>query len=360
MSDLPDMLFLAHIQGCWAPHAMQETPLAHQICAMDHVFHAQCEVMQVCDEPTILLIDTPGIMLPRLRESVFAYRVALAGLVQETQVSLSELFAFTLYVLSQHPNKGQLKFVLSRPLPSEEGAQPGRSNAGVAASSHLHRSPQGELRHAYASKRLAKCILQGVNEAFEAMLAHSESSPDDQAVTQLQAPRTDAESGRNVIKKLRTRPADSRPRYAHQYLNLMGSTQDLQVSGAQDSAFGGDCDHWGDVAEPYVPTSGQKSLSNTVHVSSANVPERNHSSRHAEQPRQRAPRSWLPYNSQVWAVCADRVLSKLLKVDNPTNKTKLQEEQVTSSMERIIRMARSGDFGPLIFEQPATKHTLAA
>lgn len=317
-------------------------------------------VLQVCDEPTLLLIDTPGIMLPKLKESVFAYRVALAGLVQEAQVSLQDLFAFTLYVLSQQPNKGQLKLVLAQALPSDDALQFGQRTATVASNAHLNRSPQGNLRNAYASKRFAKCILQGVDEAFQAISEEMKSNAAAAGNTDEPMASTHLAhcADETVIVKRQRGAANQRPRYARQHLSEMGYQLGMPFGGTHEHADGSAPGIHSPLVGLHAPKAGKTTQDNLD--STASAPVIGYSIKANKIPRRLATSSskpWIPYNSQVWAVCADRVLSKILKVDSTGNNPKLQEEQFASMMERIIQMARSGDFGPLIFEQPAFKHT---
>lgn len=314
--------------------------------------------MQVCDEPTILLIDTPGIMLPKLKESMFAYRVALAGLVQEAQVSLQELFAFTLYVLSQQPNKGQLKVVLSHSLPSDDARQ-SRFTDGASSSAHLRRSPQGALRHAYASKRFAKCILQGVDEVLEAMTAESideDTESDDIDTPAVQHGMLNHRQDDRMFQMEPTNTLGNRPHFAHEHLSLMGSARESneyparasppRVSAIVDRHSTGGVDV---SAKRFCDLS----LTEAANVTSTQPRESNSAAMQPLLRRQRSTaRPWIPYNSEFWAICANAVLRKLLKIDHAGASDKLQNEQVTASMERIIRMTRSGDFGPLVFEQP--------
>lgn len=306
--------------------------------------------MQICDEPTILLIDTPGIMLPKLKESLFAYRVALAGLVQETQVSLQELFAFTLYALSQHPNRGQLKVVLSQPLPPDD--KPGRFDDRVPSSAHMRRSPQGAVRHAYASKRLAKCILQGIDEAVEGMISASTETDPVREDTQTMTEQQDIWSHRqdeSLVQARRSRAPRNRPHFAHEHLALMES--DAEPIGYVDQASSCSADTSVDdpLTEGCGPTAEGRHAMSTPEAPRVLSPQSTgHSQRFSQRP-------WMPYNSEFWGVCGDAVLRRLLKVDSLGGSGKLQREQVTSAMERIIRMARSGDFGPLVFEHPSFK-----
>lgn len=320
--------------------------------------HERALRMQVCDEPTILLIDTPGIMLPKLKESMFAYRVALAGLVQEAQVSLQELFAFTLYVLSQHPNKGQLKVVLSHSLPSDD-ARKSRFTDGVSSSAHLRRSPQGALRHAYASKRFAKCILQGVDEVLQAMTVASIDTDNEDGDLDAAAEQHGMLNHRQDEKMFQTEHISthaSRPHFAHEHLSLMGSAPESSKYPAHASppdlpALDGHSTGKFDVPASRLDVASVKEDTN---VKSTQPGERNSAAMQPLLvPRQRSSaKPWMLYNSEFWAICADAVLRKLLKVGNADASDKLQNEQVTVAMERVIRMTRSGDFGPLVFELP--------
>jgi hypothetical protein len=111
----------------------------------------------------MLLVDTPGIMLPKLKPSLFAYRAALAGLVQEERVPLTSLFAHTLYVLAHEPNRGQLKLALSRKIAASEAS--GEPQSSRRSASKFVK--QGDVRTAYACKRVAKCILRAFSDTVD-------------------------------------------------------------------------------------------------------------------------------------------------------------------------------------------------
>lgn len=287
-------------------------------------------------------------MLPKLKESVFAYRVALAGLVQEAQVSLQELFAFTLYILSQQPNLGQLKGVLAQPLPADD-VQQQKPSGIISSNAHMRRSWQGSLRHAYASKRLSKCILQGVDETFVGML-------DQQAASQAADadPLKEEETGRGGTQILWDRTnsfsinaeqlhdvTQHRPIFAHEHLSLLGA-------GLEQRSFA------------LTQTSGQEATGENSETAFA-VESQVHALKGSTQSKSRAmphrpnPRPWMPYDSAFWAICADAVLRRVLKFDPTRRGEKLQAEQITALMERVVRMSRAGDFGPLVFEHPSFK-----
>lgn len=299
----------------------------------------------------MLLIDTPGVMLPRLTASLFAYRVALAGLVQETNVQLSELFAFTLYVLAQSPNKSQLKAVLAEPLPDPGAPDGSKPAAGT----------QATIRWAYASKRFAKCALQAIDEVLEVHSQHSmandgaadvwsrhhrscddvsdsEVGPGDRLLNQrsIGAVRDRQHGHGSALQQLRS---SKRPRLAGEYLALLQSRGDPGSNSTMRDARSVDpvkCTAGADTVEqpPCMGASGAKNMW-----------------------RHRAPLSgvWGHFDDRLWSACGELLLRKLIKPSMPHGRWEPPAEVLNVAMERLVRLVRAGHLGKLVFEEPRPK-----
>lgn len=309
-------------------------------------------MLQLSDNPTMLLVDTPGIMLPRLTASSFAYRVALAGLVQETQVQLENLFAFTLYVLAQPPNRSQLKAVLAEPIPSLDGSdsQGGRREVGA----------QAAVRWSYASKRVAKCTLQAIDEVLAAYKLQA-SAENDIGPEQL------AEDESDVWKSVGEGISDVNRPAGHVGVST-GTSAGIQQSGSGERGRPQRASEYLALINPGGETS--------VHVA---PPVRPHIQRHSpnhwdsESAAQRSdvvhvskPRvvtrtlqgGWMQYESGVWSACAEILVRKLVKPpDRPVRGWEPPEVQINAAMTKVVKMVRDGHLGKLVFEEPGSKST---
>jgi hypothetical protein len=310
----------------------------------------------------MLLIDTPGIMLPKLTASTYAYRVALAGLVQETQVQLPELFAFTLYVLAQPPNRSQLKAVLAQRIPEEDftashGGKPGAGN-------------QAAIRIAYASKRFAKCILQAIDEVVAAHgprnasgyeagdalattadiwqqhAACSEPESEEQAPFRSEQ-AAQSLSGCDAVGSVQmTNQQDTsrrRPRLAAEYLAMMNSSSDQSDSANQALSL-----------EPVSLSPLQQDKTGTEKLS-AGRGDSTQGIWRSDVNRQQSVAGWMPFDSGMWSLCGQILLYKLMKPNNASRGWEPRPAQANDAMERVVRLVRDGHLGRLVFEKPETK-----
>lgn len=165
------------------------------------------------DDPALVLVDTPGIMMPKITESLFGYRMALAGLVPADRIDPFALIRFTLYMLSQPGNHDQLKLALARRAPTTasntntfedaDHTAPGRGrgNNGIASLWGVLQDGAGprpransvmdhsQLRRLMQCKRIAKVTMQALarrdaqmrrDEALD--LASDEAAPSRRAL----------------------------------------------------------------------------------------------------------------------------------------------------------------------------------
>lgn len=308
-------------------------------------------MVQVADNPTMLLIDTPGVMLPKLTASTFAYRVALAGLVQEARVPLSDLFAFTLYVLSQSPNKSQLKAVLAEALPKQHGQEGSKPAAGT----------QATIRRAYASKRFAKCILQAIDEVLEIrskqdVLTAAEAEPDIWSQHRSSCdPVNDSEahpgspqlnqgpSGGGAVRQvehaavLQQLSANKRPRLAGEYLAMLQSSSDPRESQGDTLS-----------ANPFKCTADANTAGQLPAVAAS-------SSRNIQQLGAPLSGGWVQFEDRVWSACGEILLRKLIKPSRPVPHWEPPPKQAQAAMEKVLRLVRAGHLGKLVFEEPRVK-----
>lgn len=298
----------------------------------------------------MLLIDTPGVMLPKLTASIFAYRVALAGLVQETQVELSELFAFTLYVLAQSPNQSQLKAVLAEPIPEQDAGTPQGSTQGT----------QAMIRYAYASKRFAKCILQSIDEVLAAYSSQNTppdetgdgfSSGADHDVWSQQQTSCDVANDEAAHARKKFLPqgssrvskgtaedvsaqqfsAKKRPRLASEYLAMLHSSNDPSENTSLEAVECATTDAHDTAELPAIPAGSLKK------IREPGVPQSG---------------GWMRFDDGLWSACADILLRKLIKPNRPFPGWEPPVEQANAAMEKVVRLVRLGHMGKLVFEEP--------
>jgi hypothetical protein len=358
--------------------------------------------VQISDDPVVLLVDTPGIMLPKLTDSAFAYRAVLAGLVDEKRVNLQKLFAFTLYVLGREPNTRQLRMVLARPLPDSQeqnqcsGALKQRRQVQRTGSRTSQSLPAVALRDAFGARRVAKCILQSLSDIADlrhqlerGTAFHGHSTTDDSVW-----PAGDwrESSHRSAVEECDLQPAvpgeclgnrvaeDARhadtpsggirtgmpsaeppalppevgPRSAAHFLRLMETGKSPEPPSAQASVQvleGAQCVKGLVECSPaQVHAAGSLQERPDRRRMQALVVHGGHTRRtESNKVGSRASAwQWEPFNPDIWQECGDYVIRRLLQ----TRRKELadQDMQVTSAMERVIRLTRNGALGMLLFE----------
>lgn len=325
--------------------------------------------MQVADDPALILVDTPGIMLPRLKESAFAWRAALLGLIPDGRVSLPSLFAFTLFVLAQEPNLTELKATLSTevlPIDSERrGGQ--RHERGV------------RLQDAFSARRVAKQALQAiasvsqlrveaeqhrlneVNAGAEVQRAGGRpqrflgqqdaalAGPNPARPASALAPGSSA--GAHELESRDGAPLGQRgaaPKTAADMLALMQADAPPVACGRQSAQ------------QPAVPVgSSIRDLavwepqpgSASTHAAVGAARDRDGDAQRSEaSPRQRKrpPGVWEPFHAGVWQACAGDMLDRMLAAGAGHAPT--YDARCNDAMQRVVRLVRAGALGALLFE----------
>ena len=321
--------------------------------------------VQVADDPAVILVDTPGIMLPRLKESAFAWRAALLGLIPDHRVSLPGLFAFALYVLAQEPNVTELKVTLGKEvLPIDSERRDGqRHDRGV------------RLQDAFSARKVAKQALQAIasvshlrEEAAQRLLGAAAAGGAPAEVSIEQGLRTAQQTCSSMARpepggivearSAETRDVQSRrsgahaaaPRTAADMLALM-----------QAEAPGGACEgqHTEHVGAATAHTRAQDAAARCTATSvrsrtlSDSVSVRQGAARAAEDGdgrsrRKAVPGVWEPFEAAIWHACAHDMLERMLTT-HAAHAT-MYDARCNDAMQRVVRLVRAGALGALLFE----------